>query len=226
MCRFSIVVALLINSFVFAQVRGESPSEKSKTIPLGEIWAYKMPGARDIFDLDKKGKDKPGGGLVGSTLRSSMLRLDEVRPEQLKAKNWARSGFAVSSSGRAALQATHAVFVTGEKPRNSFLPDEEITIVFFSEPAGGNHVRIQQVVRKGERIEIQYRLEPYLESYVSQSLALIPLGRLPIGKYHVEAHQLPREEKFSKWGLKLLDEEWSREALCKSFSFTISNKRE
>jgi hypothetical protein len=63
-------------------------------------------------------------------------------------------------------------------------------------------------------------------SYVN--LALIPLGKLPLGKYNVAMTQLPREQKpvEIKAGFKPLDKEWSRNFLSKPFNFTVAEKRE
>jgi hypothetical protein len=143
----------------------------------------------------------------------------------IEVEDVARPSFAVSGSGASALRAAIAVFSEG-KPRTEFRPDEEISIVFFSEPSGQNHVRIASVKRQGERIVIEYRLEPYFHRSLSQSLALIPAGKLHAGKYQVEMRQLTRDQKYIDWGLAKRDEDWSRQVLSKPFSFTVAKNRE
>ena len=105
-----------------------------------------------------------------------------------------------------------------------FSAKDDVTIVFFSEPTSGNHLRIKQVTRKDNQVEIQYQLEPFFESHLSEDFALIPLGELPVAKYHIDMKQLPLDPKFSKLGRKPIDEESTNNALCKSFSFSVPEK--
>jgi hypothetical protein len=223
MPRFSITSTVAVSSIIWSQAIGESVDCKSTTIPLDKIWAYEMPGTRNILDLDGASKERPGDGLLRSINES-----DFRRAAQMKFKGAARPGFAVSGSERAALRAAHAVFVDGAKLRTAFSPDEEITIVFFSVPMSRYRVRIQEVRRKLNEIEIQYQLEPSIDGRNFENFSLIPLGKMPAGKYHVEMVQVPRELKpvESKLGLKALDKDWSRNFLCKPFSFTVAENRE
>jgi hypothetical protein len=221
MSRLSFIVGSSLVLVTCSRIIADAPSQHSKTIPLNQIWAYRSPGMRNIFDLDVAPADRPGKGLIGSVLRSWMLRA-----EKLKYKDVARPGFAVAGDGRSALRVAHSIFINEEKPRDKFSADEEITIVFFSEPAAGNRVQIQQVKREVGRIEIQYRLEPYFESSLSETFALIPLGKMPVGEYRVEMRQLPLDKKYNKWERKPIDEEWSNKFLCKRFSFAVVRKRE
>ena len=195
----------------------------STTIPLDQIWAYQMPGTCKIEELDNVPRKIPGNGLLGTIFKSQVLRDDKLR-----FKDMARPGFAVAGSGRAALKAAHDVFVENKKPDETFSPDEEVTIVFFSEPVSRYRVEIQQVKRNENEIEIRYETQGSLSGGDFENLALIPLSKLPAGKYHVESLQLPRErsDTETKFGLKPLDEAWSRNWLCQPFSFTVASKHE
>jgi hypothetical protein len=208
-----IVVCLSLSGFACA---GES-----QNIPLDKIWAYKMPGTRGIQELDKARPKGSGRSLVALISESWVLRADD-----LKGKDLARPGFAVAGTGLSALQFAHTAFEKGTKPRELFSPNEEVTIVFFSELAGGNRVQIRQVDRRESRVVIRYCLEPNVGGYRALNLALIPLGKLPVGKYDVEMCQLPREKKYVELGFKPLGEEWSRQFLCTPFSFTVTEKSE
>jgi hypothetical protein len=221
MYRMSITSTLVFVSVVVSVVRAAPPSDKDKavTIPLDQIWAYKMPGTRDIQELDKARPKGSGRGFVALISESSVLRAEDLKWEKL-----ARPGFAVAGTGLSALAAAHDVFVANAKPHEIFSQDEEITIVFFSEPVSGDRVHVRNVERRGHNIEVQYRLEPYFEKHLSSGLALIPIGKLPVGEYHVELHQLPREKKYVERGFKPLNEEWSRKFLCKPFSFSVTEK--
>jgi hypothetical protein len=54
MYRFSFTASLFLVSTLFTQAIGESPNDKSKTISLDKIWAYEMPGTRDVRELEPK----------------------------------------------------------------------------------------------------------------------------------------------------------------------------
>ena len=62
--------------------------------------------------------------------------------------------------------------------------------MFFSYQCG-DLVEIRQVVRHGKQIEIRYRLVRPVEKTNPAHLALIPVGKLPVGKYHVAMVQEP-----------------------------------
>ena len=132
---------------------------------------------------------------------------------------------AVAGSGRATLQAAHAIFVGGQKPRDKFSSDEDVSIVFRTSGAA-YRIRLQQIHRKGNEIEIRYQLDPSVDKRYFDNFALIPLGKLAAGKYCVEMRQIPHEPTpvETKYGFKPLDEEWSRNFLCKPFSFSVTRK--
>jgi hypothetical protein len=222
MSRFSILASLILFVILFTQASGESPSEKAKTISLDTIWANEMPGTRDIHTLSK---NVPMDEL-DMRLMNAVLELSYHRAERMKFKDVARPGFAVSGSGRSALHAAFAVFIDWGARREDFSSGDEITIVFFSEPVSRYLVQFQQVERKDNEIEIRYQLKPDIGGRNYTNFALIPLGKLPVGKYVVAMRQLPREINpvETKMGFKPLDEEWSRNFLCKPFSFTVTDK--
>ena len=102
MTHLSTLAPLTLVSILFAQASGESPIEKANTIPLDKIWAYEMPGTRDVRELepDHFGKhvaDLPGeqqlkllhGSLVQQIIRSLIYLREEESVN-------AQSGFAVS----------------------------------------------------------------------------------------------------------------------------------
>ncbi|MCI0334546.1 MAG: hypothetical protein L0228_15115 [Planctomycetes bacterium] len=219
MNRKSIVRALIVALLLTANASAQTPSDESEavTIPLEEIWAYGMPGTRKIEDIARLSDMRSLGPIFESWFN---------RSEKMKFKDVARAGFAVSGSDVSALRAALAVFSEKEKPQKRFSSEDKVTIVFFSEPCGGNHVRIEQVERVDNHIEIQYWLEPYFERTLSQTFALIPLGKLPPARYDVEMRQLPRDHKYIRLGLNPTDEDWSAKVLCKPFKFVMADKRE
>lgn len=211
------VMGLLASDAGMAAEFRSSKTTNQKQMPLKEIWAYQLPGTKDI---EKLASDADG------KLLHTIFESWHERADRLKYKDMSRPGFAVQGSGIDALKRVHKVFVEDAKPTNVFLPDEDITLVFFSE-IGGNRVHIKKVERQGTKIVISYQLEPYPgggRRYLN--LALIPLGKLPAGNYRVGMRQLPRDEKYLSWGFSKLDEEWSGAYLCRPFSFTVSEMDE
>jgi hypothetical protein len=223
MKQIALVLVLAISPFAMAN------ADESEQIPLDAIWAYNLPGTRDIEELAQHDDAK---------LLESIFQSWKTRADRLENHDMARPSFAVSGRGPAALRAVHAVLAEGTKPRTAFSPDEEVTIVLFSEPAWDNHVRIEEVARLGDRVVIRYWLEQHVESREeSMNLALIPLGKLPVGEYSLELKQLPRKQKsiqfkienprpgrknFVELGVPSLNAEWSRRFLSKPFSFQIT----
>jgi len=203
-------------------------SAETKEIPLGQIWAYEMSGTREIEALSK---NVPADEL-DMRLMNAVLELSYHRAEGMKFKDVARPGFAVPGNGRSALHAALAVFIDWGAHREEFSSDDEITIVFFSEPLSRYQVQIREVKREDHEIEIRYELEQSISERMTGSsfvnFALIPLGKLPVGEFRVKMSQLPREltPDEIKVGFKPLDKEWSRNFLSKPFSFTVTEKLE
>lgn len=223
MSRFSIIGPLILISILFSQVSGEPPGDKSKSIPLDKIWAYEMPGARDITTLEKSLNERADKGPLWLIYESMVLRAGK-----LKYKDLARPAFAVSGGDCSALRAAQSVLVDGTKPRKTFSKDEELTIVFFSEPVSKYRVRVGQVARTDNEVRIDYQLEAGVYGQDYHNFALIPVGKMSIGKYQVNMRQLPHEQTpiEIKKGFKPLDKEWSNNYLSAPFRFSVAEKRE
>jgi hypothetical protein len=185
----------------FAVADGLSSSQdETVAIPLDEIWAYEMPGTRDIQELDRdlsaENPETDTSTESGSQRDSLWTSIANSLSADMPGSDWpregqlARPGFAVVGTGREALRRTHAVLVNGEKPAESFELDTEISLAFFSYQTA-TYVHIQKVERRGNEIEIQYRFVGYGEKFVTAHLALIPLGKLLPGEYEVNMVQLP-----------------------------------
>ena len=223
MYPISNVAGLTVAILLLSVANAEPPKDKAEPviIPLDQIWAYKMPGTRDIEEFPRR---------PDMLLMELVFDLRWERAERLRFKGMAKPGFAVSGSGRSALHAALAVFLDGGMRCAEFSPEDEIAIVFFSEFISRYRVQIREVKRKENEIEIRYELElSVAESGEGRSFvnfALIPLGKLPVAKYHVQIRQLPRDLTPTEieLGLKPLDEKWSRNFLCKPFSFAVTEK--
>jgi hypothetical protein len=209
-------------------VTGVQPPPE-EIIPLKDIWAHRMPGTRDIRELEPELDPKRWETLpyekrlelrqnaLWEPIETSLIE-SSIRP---RADQSARTGFAVAGTGIEALRKAHAVLVQGEKPRTSLSTNEDLLLIFFSFPSDGYRVHLHQVNRRDDEIELQYQLEPYAERVLSISFALIPIGILPVGEYNVEMTQIPTKQEFVALGYKRIDENWTRQFLCKRFSFRV-----
>src|ERR1700754_2260350 len=96
-----------------------STEQGTKTVPLTEVWAYQMPGTRDIRDLEpekfgaairalstKEQIKKMGSSMTGPILTSLQSK---------KSKDPATKGFVVVGSGLAGLTDANEVLVGGRK---------------------------------------------------------------------------------------------------------------
>lgn len=213
------IVLLIISAVANAEPLAEQ--SKTETIPLDQVWAYRMPGTRDIQELDRANIKLVGKALL-DPISISLLE----SPNRPKRGESAGKGFAIAGTDRDALRQVYAILVGGEKPRSTFSTDDEVTAVFFSYPFEGRYIHIEHVERQESEVKISYRGQPYTERHFSFALALIPLGRLTEGQYHVTMTQLPLEEKYIKWGFKPREKAWSERFVCRPFSFQIISSDE
>jgi len=159
-------------------------------------------------------------------------------------------GFAVVGTNLdlKAVQQMHDVLVEKQSPRHSFQAGSEITLVFFSyKPAPST--QLHRVDRAGNRIEIRYRFVP---SHSGSSIhfriapgffALIPLGKLEAGEYHVNVMKSalirtfyspdyvpehPGQDRIIQATndivYKPISREEARKMVCTPFSFTVEEK--
>lgn len=177
--------------------------EKPVETPLKEIWAYDMPGTRNIDKLDD--------GKARKELIEPLL-------ENIQ-ESWDRDdnrGMAVRGEGLQALQEFYRVKVKGKDRQTVFKADDPISLVFYTKPTGV-YVHLQSVLREGNQFTIYYKLVPHAERIGSQHLALIPLGKVAPGKYRVNIRPLPLETGHPD----LLPRQIQR--VSKPFSFAVTN---
>lgn len=182
----------------------------AEEIPLKDIWALNMPGTCDVRELDCE----RSRALVG-TIRESL---------HLPDASSLTKGFAVEGSGAVALQHAHDVLVSGEKPRYRFAPDSELSIVFFSREFGRN-VHIREVALKDGTMEVRYQLVPHKTENTTAHFALIPIGKLPVGKHHVKMARMPLDQSYRDASYQPLSDSDTRRIVCQSFYLAIGNVR-
>jgi len=202
-----VAIAVLWSATATADPPNEQANAEAVTIPLDLIWAYGMPGTRDIRSLDA---DKPLGIRVGGP--PSFI--------SCQGRKIAGPGFAVLGTGMEALLATQAELPEGQKPRDSFPFGSELSVVFFSH-GFGYYVHVHRVERQGNVITVRYRFVPHRTLNLSSHFALIPVNELQPGKVQVNIVRSPMEQKYVDGGFKSVSSDDERRVVCKSFSFSI-----
>jgi hypothetical protein len=204
----SLALAVLGAAGAMAVPPNDQP--EAVTIRLDQIWAYNIPGTRDIEDLNPPSK------------LAFEIRVAIGFPPKKKDAN---HGFAVQGEGFDALREAHAVFVEEKTRRDTFSANSEISAVFFAHETR-RYVHLHKVERQGNNINIYYRFIPHETEETTRHFALIPLGRLPIGNYRVKVIQSPMEQKYADIGFRPLNDDVARRIVCRPFSFSVSQQGE
>ena len=178
-----------------AEAQVEQPN--AKAISLDQIWAFKMPGTRDVRELEPKPDTKSMTTMdqVEDYFRGSsvhqILRVLSNRPTK---KSYYPAGpvFAVAGTGKEALKNAQAVFATLESkyPDPRLAADTEVSLVFYSYSTG-RYVQLVSVEQAARTITINYRLVQHMSCDMSTHFALIPVGELPAGRVQVKVSELP-----------------------------------
>ena len=194
---------LLVFGIVLLSVSASAePPKDTVTIPLDQIWAFDMPGTRDIRELEPE--RGPMVSSIGRSLSHAPAKGETVKP-----------AFAVRGDGLQALRGAHAVLVEDAKPDSMFPVGSKLSVVFFSYQLG-SFVHINNVERRGDVVEVQYRFVPHRTREMTVHFALIPLGELPHGKFTVQIIQSDSES-----GSKgLASRDWTHR-VCGSSSFSV-----
>ncbi len=193
----------------------EAVASLVQTIPLDQIWAYGMPGTRDILTLDRdQVPQRPLGMRVGGPSSFILHKGEKI----------AGPGFVVLGTGMEAWLATHEVLPEGQEYPNTFPFGSELSVVFFSH-GFGQYVHIHRVERQDNVITIRYRFVPHETKNFSEHFALVPVGELQPGKVQVNIIRTPMEKEYVDGGFMQVSAEEERRIVCKSFSFAISEGR-
>jgi hypothetical protein len=199
-----------------------------RTIPLDQIWAYEMPGTRDVRELEP---DNFGVRIRNLRSAEQAIKKDESLTYQLrnllgraKFDEQALPGFAVLGSGKEALRHAHAVLVKGQKPRKEFPPGSEISLVFFSK-VFDYYVHLDNVKQRGTRITTSYFIVPHRGDPTAH-FALIPLGELRAGGWQVHFVRSPLTKAKSTEAnvFPEPDAAWDSIVVCRPFRFVVESQ--
>jgi hypothetical protein len=199
---FAIALVFFLGSLMSAAAPDKN--KKAVTIPLKNVWGYNMPGTANAEELDAEGE-------LFMSIRRSLWSV----PEKGKA---AKSAFAVSGTELEVLREVHAVLVEGKKARESLPQNRDIHVVFFSY-SNKPYVHLEKVERQGNVVNVHWRFVPHETEETTEHFALIPLGKLPSGKYRVN---VIRSSMDAGNLLQRVRDEVVRRIVCQSFSFTVT----
>jgi hypothetical protein len=219
---FALAGGILLCCLLTANAGAEKADDQSKAkiIPLDQIWAYEMPGTRDIRNLEPK---RATGNLSTEALIRDSLVLQIRRTLQNRPKPGEKAGpaFVVVGTEKEALKNAHAVMVAkDEKEPPRLLPaNTDLSLVFYAY-TGGRYVRLDSVEKSERLIVIKYHLESHSTANATIHFALIPIGKLPVGAVQVKIEQLPPTDEKGQ-PLPMRDE---RHIVCDSFTFAAEKQ--
>jgi hypothetical protein len=215
-CSFFCAFAIgLIGSTAAAETTNETPAPSNQNqggvvdIPLDEVWAFRMPGTRDVEAMTRDSHS-----LLFNQIRGALSTLPEKGSK-------AEPSFVVVGDDVAALKAAKEVLADDKPPRTSFRSDEELHVFFFSRQCFV-YVQLDSIQRSKSNIEIRYSFVPHDESVMTEHFALIPLGKLPRGKYRIDIIRSPTSPKLIAQGLATSDAV-ADSTVCKSSEFEVTN---
>jgi len=218
-CGFALVTCIHVGT-----LRAETADSEVKIIPLKGIWAYQMPGTRDVRELEP---DHYGDSLKGLSSteqvqkqKDSLTYQIDAAAELAKLGKPAAPGFVVSGIGAEALREAHAVLVKGQKPRESFPANSKLSIVFFSR-AFEYYVHLDKVERRTSTITIRYFFVPHHTQVMTAHFALIPLGEVPPGEWKVETVRSPIPPSPKLAGMAPPPAAADSITICRPFSFVV-----
>jgi hypothetical protein len=230
MSRFVIICAAIVACLTSLSASAEpNVSQATKSIPLKDIWAYQMPGTRDVRELEP---DKFGPRIrklssaeqlevTGKSFLSQLgSRLQSFKPGQP-----APQAFAVAGTGADALREAAAVLSGTRKSQLSFPENTNVSVVFFSREFN-YYVHLDKVEQLPGQLSISYRFVPHETKDMTQHVALIPIGQLPPGTVKVDIKRLPMGTKFSEAGFKEPPGAVDSQIIAQSFRFTVNGKSE
>jgi len=137
-------------------------------------------------------------------------------------------GFVVVGTGKEALQGVCDVIVNGDEPSSEFPQGTGLSLIFFTHPAQPS-VYLDRVERSGKIITIRYFLLMQGQLHATWRLAMIPLGTLPRGHYHVRMIRSPMKKvrtrgmkRIVSMGFAPVVPEAEPFIICQPFSFSIT----
>ncbi len=229
MKRFSLIGGILFSCAFATTAQGQTNETEPAVnqIALKDIWAYGMPGTRDIRELEPD-KFGPLTRKLSTTEQISLSEKSLVNQaiSPIRHKTLERSSipaFAVAGTGVDALREAAAVLSGKKKPQVTFPTNSHVSIVFFSYPYGA-YVHLVKVEQHSGQVVISYRFVPHETAELTRHFALIPLGKLSPGEVKVDTKRLPLEKKFTDAGFKEPPSSADSQVVAQSFRFKVEDR--
>lgn len=188
-------------------------------IPLDSIWAYHLPGTKDIQELeplpdlrDPSFKDAYSGSSVVKIARYLSTYVPEKK---------AGPGFVVVGTGKDALDRAYSVVQEKAKHKKAEQPimprDTDLSLVFYAYTAGCP-LEIESVEKSAGSVTVKYRFVTRDAVHGSKKFAIIPLGRFEEGTVRVDIEQIPTDDPKVAEVVQRVNAE---RLICDSFSFDV-----
>lgn len=207
------VVSQQVNFTIWEPPVADKPDPNAQTIPLETVWADHIEGTRDVRKLE----GQPSGDTIEEHIASS--RINQLEQALRATNDPAKPGFVVPAVDAAALEQACDVIAKGAASTNVLPPHVEATLVFFANTWLPLH--LDRIELDGHAIKIKYHFRHTQDRMSWPHFALIPLGKLPSGKYDVSMVQLPTEGEGGE-----VDPERVRRIVCQDFSFDVAQRLE
>ena len=212
---------------------GERLQSEGETIeiPLTEIWAYRMPGTKDVLKLEpevygdvarKLSSEEVSRRLHKSLIQEIRQGLQDNPLRHLRKPTPTHDyiGFAVAGTDKDALKEVHRVLARDSVPQSSFPKDGEISLCFYSRQAG-SYVHLTSIQQSGNEIEIHFQFASHFTSEMSEHFTLIPVESLKPGRVSVKVIQDPNKKQTEIWHAPAVNKEWEKQLVSGDFEFTI-----
>jgi hypothetical protein len=181
-----------------------------------------MPPARDVDGIPLPQKPKAIGQTHAFLRGQREHMIEKIRAALAKRPpgEEASPGFVIPAEADSRILMAVFAHLRGKpNPFQSSFREGEFTLVFFSHPLS-YYTRLREVKREADKIIVRYQFEPHTKPEATAHFALIPLGKLPGGEYHVDYQQIPLDQKYREMGFEPIEPE-ARQIVPRDFSFKI-----
>jgi hypothetical protein len=229
-------IALVFGFFVLscANEAAEPPKEQpdTVTIPLDRIWAWYTPGARSLRELEPQILQKNLRGkspeeqnrLMRESIGDRIVESLADSPFYPKQGEQAGSAFVVAGSGADALHGANDILAHRSKRQTEFSVTDDLNIIFYSYVMQSK-IHLMSVERKGNSFLLQYAFglspEDLFDKMVRPNLAIIPIGKLPVGTYDVAIELNPQNKESFMRRFKITKFDWKPRLICRGFTFHV-----
>lgn len=177
---------------------------QSVSIPVDSVWGFRIPRTQELEKLLKDDES--------TTLLQPLLR--HIR------KTWDDDpGLAFQGAGRVVLQQFFR-HEFEDYERAPLVEGRPISVIFYTQFLGG-YLELVDLQRTGFEVVVTYRFIPHETADASQHIAIIPLGKLPKGKYPVVFSRAPVEKKLLDAGHREPPAEWEKRVTA-PFVFSVN----